>query len=264
MSAVPWFRWYPSDYRRKTLHLSFAEDCAYRRLIEAYMERRGPLPAEPIALYRLCAAQDDVERGAIDRVSAEFFQNGDGRLRHNRCDEELANQEKQALMRSASATHASRIRWASGTVSGKMRDSDSDSDSKPDSSSKEKPKSKALRPPRAKKPRGEVAAPTHAVWTAYSTAYFGRYGTEPVRNAMVNGQIANFVSRIGATEAPAVAANYLRSQNPRYVRAGHSVGVMVADAEKLRTEWAKGETIGAGGSGMDWLKDEIARRENGK
>jgi uncharacterized protein YdaU (DUF1376 family) len=144
MSSSPWFRWFPADYRRKTMHLSFVEDSAYRRLIEAYMECKGPLPCDPAALYRLCGAQDSIERTAIDRIAGEFFQNGDGRLRHKRCDKELANQKTQATMRSASASHASRIRWASGTVSGKMRDSDSDSDSSSNTKS-EKSKTKPAR-----------------------------------------------------------------------------------------------------------------------
>ena len=62
----------------------------------------------------------------------------------------------------------------------------------------------------------------------------------PVRNATVNGQLANLVARLGAEEAPAVAAFYVRSNNSRYVGAGHSVGMLLMDAEKLRTEWATG------------------------
>jgi hypothetical protein len=61
-----------------------------------------------------------------------------------------------------------------------------------------------------------------------------------VRNATVNGQLANLVSRLGGEEAPAVAAFYVRSNDRRYVGAGHSVGMLVQDAEKLRTEWATG------------------------
>jgi len=226
------------------------------------MEARGPLPADPRALYRLCGAQDDEERTAIDRVSGEFFKNGDGHIRHKRCDEELANREKQEAMRRASASHAAGIRWASGTVCGKMPDSDSDSDSSLDSNSKPDskptPTSKALRPPPAKKPRG--AAPTAEVWASYCTAYFGRYGTEPVRNATINGQLANFVSRIGATEAPAVAASYLRNDGRAYLKAGHSVGMMLHDAEKLRTEWATGNI--SGGSAGNPFERMLRERKN--
>lgn len=92
-----------------------------------------------------------------------------------------------------------------------------------------------------KKPKADKEPlPTVGTWKAYAQAYAVRYQVEPVRNATVNGQLANLVSRLGADEAPAVAAFYVRSNNGRYVGAGHSVGMLVMDAEKLRTEWATG------------------------
>lgn len=92
MSSKPWFAWFPADYRAKTAHLTFEQDSAYRRLIDAYYERRGPLPCDRQALHRLASAQDDRERAAVDYVAAEFFTNGDGTLRHARCDEQLAKE----------------------------------------------------------------------------------------------------------------------------------------------------------------------------
>lgn len=86
-----------------------------------------------------------------------------------------------------------------------------------------------------------------ATWDAYSAAYDARYRVEPVRNARVNGQIAQFVKRVPADEAPFIAAAYVRSQNARYVAAGHSVGCLLQDAEKLRTEalTGRGGTLSA-------------------
>lgn len=75
---------------------------------------------------------------------------------------------------------------------------------------------------------------------AYSAAYQSRYGEPPVKNATVNSQISNFVKRIGADEAPQVAAFYVAHNNAFYVSTMHSVGIMLKDAEKLRTEWATG------------------------
>lgn len=77
-------------------------------------------------------------------------------------------------------------------------------------------------------------------WDAYSSAYTARYGVAPVRNAHVNAQLAQLVGKLGAEEAPLVAAHFLSSQNRFYVTAGHAVGVLLRDAEKLRTEWATG------------------------
>jgi hypothetical protein len=94
---------------------------------------------------------------------------------------------------------------------------------------------------RAEKP----AVQTSETWSAFETAYEGRYGARPVRNAMVNGQMANFVKRLGQEEAPAVAAWYLSHNNRYYVQVCHSVAAMVKDAEKLRTEWVRRRQVTA-------------------
>lgn len=96
--------------------------------------------------------------------------------------------------------------------------------------------------PEAAPRRSQAAKPavqTSETWSAYETAYEGRYGTKPVRNATTNGQMANFVKRIGLEEASAVAAWYVSHNNRYYVGQCHAVGAMVKDAEKLRTEWVR-------------------------
>lgn len=92
-------------------------------------------------------------------------------------------------------------------------------------------------PPAPKKPKAPPA--TGAVWDAYRDAFVRRYGQEPVRNARVNAQLAQLVGRIGAAEAPAVAAFYVGHNGRFYVEKCHGVGYLLADAEKLRTEWAR-------------------------
>jgi len=108
--------------------------------------------------------------------------------------------------------------------------------------SKATPKSKpgalvASRPPRVNltEERRENA---RAVWQAYSDAYFTRYREEPVRNAKTNGVVIHLLDRLPSAEAPAVAAHFVRSQNAYYVGRGHAIDLLLADAEKLRTEWA--------------------------
>jgi Transcription initiation factor TFIID, subunit TAF6 (also component of histone acetyltransferase SAGA) len=101
-----------------------------------------------------------------------------------------------------------------------------------------KPKPATRRP--AAKPS---TAPTAAIWEAYARAYQDRYGVAPVRNAKVNGQLAHLLTRLGADEAPAVAAFFVRHNNRYYVQKAHSVDCLLADAEKLRTEWATGRRV---------------------
>jgi len=89
VSSKPWFAWFPADYRAKTAHLTFEQDGAYRRMLDAYYERRGPLPAQLEALYRLCSAQSDSERKAVETVVDQFFNDINGKLHHSRCDEQI-------------------------------------------------------------------------------------------------------------------------------------------------------------------------------
>lgn len=102
--------------------------------------------------------------------------------------------------------------------------------------------------PGQKKAKSAKAEPeTRAVWEAYATAYFARYGVPPVRNAKVNSQLAQLVQRLGAGEAPAVAAAYVRHNNATYIRGRHGVDLLLRDAEGLRTDWARNtQTTSAG------------------
>lgn len=81
------------------------------------------------------------------------------------------------------------------------------------------------------------------VWTEYATAYERRYGVPPERNAKVNGQIAQLVKRIPATDAPAVAAFFVEHNLAKYVRALHPVGMLLQDAEALCTQWKTGNKV---------------------
>lgn len=94
---------------------------------------------------------------------------------------------------------------------------------------------------KARRANGEEKpeAPTAETWTAYSEAYLRRHGADPVRNKVVNGQLANLVSKLGKDSAP-VAAFYLTSNRGLYVSAKHPVNLLLRDAETLHTEWVTG------------------------
>lgn len=94
--------------------------------------------------------------------------------------------------------------------------------------------------------RKRVATPAGKgveAWEAYANAYEIRYGAPPVRNASVNSQLAQVVDRLGAADAPAVAAFFVNQQNGLYVTAMHPVNLLLRDAEKIRTEWFTGRTV---------------------
>lgn len=94
---------------------------------------------------------------------------------------------------------------------------------------------------------GSAKADTHrrpisaSTWLAYQEAYKNRYGVDPVRNATVNAQLANFVKRLGEEEAPLVAAYYVNHNKAFYVEQRHPVGMLLRDAEGLRTQWLSGK-----------------------
>lgn len=53
------------------------------------------------------------------------------------------------------------------------------------------------------------------------------------------------VGRLGIAESPLVAAHYVASNVAYYVQRGHTVEGLLADAEKMRTEWATGRSMTA-------------------
>lgn len=93
--------------------------------------------------------------------------------------------------------------------------------------------------PRPKKGNGhdKPPTPTAETWAAYVAAYHERYGVDPVRNAKVNGQLANLVGQLGQENAPPVAAFYLTLNRSYFVAKKHAVGPLVQNAESLHTEW---------------------------
>jgi hypothetical protein len=86
-------------------------------------------------------------------------------------------------------------------------------------------------------------AKTSATWNSYADAYVRRYSTTPLRDATVNAQLSRFVDRVGATDAPPIAAFYVAHNKAFYVSRQHPVGNLLSDAEGLRTQWLNGRTV---------------------
>lgn len=80
------------------------------------------------------------------------------------------------------------------------------------------------------------------LWEVYREAYFARWKTDPVRNATVNKQISMLVARLGQ-DAAEVVKFYLKHNKGWYVEKCHPIGLCLADAEALRTQWARGKAI---------------------
>ena len=108
---MEWFPWYPALYRSDTMHLTLAEDGAYRRLIDEYMVTRSPLPDNDAALARIIGISVN-DFPAIAAQIRGFFSAKNGYLRHKRCDIELDRQDGLSAKRSQIAANAAAKRRA--------------------------------------------------------------------------------------------------------------------------------------------------------
>lgn len=96
------------DYASATRHLSWEEDLAYRRLIDTYYMREGPLPADRKQVYRLVVASSKAQREAVDSVLNEFFVLSPDGYVNERCDVELQCYRKK----SEKARQSAEARWS--------------------------------------------------------------------------------------------------------------------------------------------------------
>lgn len=104
-------------------------------------------------------------------------------------------------------------------------------------------------------------------WRAYKAAYQAKYGEAPPWNAKIAGQLKSFISRIPSTEAPDIATFYLTHTDRFYVQSMHPVGLMLRDAEKLRTEWLTGRRMTSAhaknSESADYANDQLRRIKEG-
>jgi uncharacterized protein YdaU (DUF1376 family) len=93
------------DYTAKTRHLSLMEDLAYRRLLDAYYDREGPLPADPEQCARQIAMREF--QAEVSGVLAEFFTLTEAGWTNERCQAEIEKYRGRA----DKARRASDARW---------------------------------------------------------------------------------------------------------------------------------------------------------
>lgn len=72
-----------------TAHLSWLEDCAYRRLLDVYYSREQAIPADIAQACRLVRASGKEEKRAVETVLREFFKETDAGWSHSRCEAEI-------------------------------------------------------------------------------------------------------------------------------------------------------------------------------
>lgn len=119
-ASVEWYPWYPIDFRRDTLRLSFAEDGAYRRLIDEYMILRGPLPDDDIALARILGVGLE-EWLSVAAVVRRYFRSDGSKLHHKRCQAEIAAQDRRTKRFSERGKKAAFAKYSKVSVLGPRR-----------------------------------------------------------------------------------------------------------------------------------------------
>lgn len=242
-----WYPWYVGKWRRKTNGLTCEQKGIYRELLDEYYIRAAEgrkLDADLGFLYRIVGAHTPSEKVAVELICGAFFQRHGDFLSHLSADDQLAYQASQAESGSkgGKAKAASERVSEGGSEIGSGRPSEQCGEklaSKVKDKNTTQSQSHKIQHPSARTARGEGTA----AWEGYRTAYLQRYGTEPVRNAKVNSTLGQLVQRLGIDEAPQVAAFYVGHNRSIYVANKHSTGLLLRDAEGLRTEWATSRPV---------------------
>ena len=86
-----WYKFHLGDYITHTLHLSDAEDLAYRRLLDLYYMSEKPIPLDTDSVSRKIRLDLDI----TESVLSEFFERTDEGYRNSRCDAEIAKYQHQ-------------------------------------------------------------------------------------------------------------------------------------------------------------------------
>jgi hypothetical protein len=94
--ALNYYPHHLGDYDSHTAHLSWLEDCAYRRLICLYYRIERALPADIAQCCRLVRAISKAERDAVSEVLKEFFELRDDGWHNERCNREIAKAQAKA------------------------------------------------------------------------------------------------------------------------------------------------------------------------
>lgn len=82
---MKWYKFAAAEYQIKTIHLSDAEDLAYRRLLDmAYLSEK-PIPLDTGLVSRRIRIDQDI----VDQVLSEFFEKTESGFRNRRVEEEV-------------------------------------------------------------------------------------------------------------------------------------------------------------------------------
>jgi len=88
---VIWYKFHIGDYLTHTVHLSDAEDLAYRRLLDLYYMSEKMIPLDIRVVSRKIRLDEDITESVLE----EFFERTDDGYFNNRCATEVAKYQAQ-------------------------------------------------------------------------------------------------------------------------------------------------------------------------
>ena len=86
-----WYKFHLGDYITHTMHLSDAEDLAYRRLLDLYYMSERPIPLDTESVSRRIRLDLDITESVLN----EFFEHTEEGYRNHRCDVEISKYQHQ-------------------------------------------------------------------------------------------------------------------------------------------------------------------------
>jgi uncharacterized protein YdaU (DUF1376 family) len=86
-----WYKFHIGDYLTHTVHLSDAEDLAYRRLLDLYYMSEKMIPLDLRVVSRKIRLDDDITESVLE----EFFERTEEGYFNNRCATEVARYQAQ-------------------------------------------------------------------------------------------------------------------------------------------------------------------------
>ena len=268
---LPSMPFFVSDYLASTdvLLMSLAERGLYTHLLFRQWQD-GRMGFNPKKLSILCACSEADFLKSWDGIKDKFNTDPEGRIYNRRLEDVKSEYARIREARSAAGSKGGSKTQANVKQTAKQTSSKNQPpvQSSPVQSSRVLPKPVSERSERpiavpgsvdvsvdnptpidsceglcAKPAKTRRTAKSTDTWAAYSLAYHNRYGVPPTRNSRVNGQMARFITRVPLAEAPAIAQFYVGHNDAFYIRKSHPIGLLLSDAEKLRTEWQNGRNV---------------------
>lgn len=92
-----WYKFHLGDYLTHTMHLSDAEDLAYRRLLDLYYMSERPIPLDTEAVARKIRLDLDITESVLN----EFFERTEAGYRNQRCEYEIGKYQHQVATNTA-------------------------------------------------------------------------------------------------------------------------------------------------------------------